>query len=349
MSEQLLIPLAVAVSALLTYLVLRHSERAGIVDVPNERSSHTAPTPRGGGIAIVIVVLASYVYTGAASVAGIPGHLAIAIGSALIALVGYVDDRVNVSSRIRFLVQVIGAAIVVFTLASAGVEPLFGASGAIAVASLPVAVVYIVWMTNLFNFMDGIDGIAAAEAAFIGTAMSVILMRTGPDTARGFIVIYQLLAAGCIGFLVFNWPPARIFMGDVGSAFLGFVIAAMSIAAAAAAAAPIWTTLILAGVFIVDATITLFARLLTGQRWFEAHRSHAYQHLAVSLGSHRKVTLATLAINVVWLLPIAWYAAVNPAHGIWLTLVAWLPLALLALSFRAGRPALPQGDANHDN
>ena len=181
--------------------------------------------------------------------------------------------------------------------------------------------------------MDGIDGIAAVEAVCITGSALVI----APIGDIGFVAsLLVVVVATVLGFLVWNWPPARIFMGDVGSGFVGFVLAVLVIISTNLDILPIWCWLILAGVFVVDATITLITRMITGEQWHAAHNNHAYQKASRLLQGHRPVTLAVLAINTLWLLPVAWFSSVRPEFGWWLTVVAWMPLIILCLFLRAG-------------
>jgi Fuc2NAc and GlcNAc transferase len=146
-----------------------------------------------------------------------------------------------------------------------------------------------------------------------------------------------VLAAATLGFLVWNWPPASIFMGDVGSGFLGFTLAVLGLVASRHSVARIEVWMILSGVFVVDATVTLLRRLVRGDRWFEAHRQHAYQYLASRWKKHLPVTILVCAINLFWLFPWAWIAALYPAYAMWCALAALAPLVIIALLLGAGR------------
>jgi Fuc2NAc and GlcNAc transferase len=184
----------------------------------------------------------------------------------------------------------------------------------------------LVWLLNLYNFMDGIDAIAGAEAVCV--ALGALLL--------GGAATWLLLAAAAGGFLLLNWPPARIFMGDVGSGFLGFALGVLAVDAAAWELVPLASSAILLGVFLVDATVTLVHRWLRGERLAQAHRSHAYQHAARRLGGHRPVVLAVVALNLVWLLPWAWAAKAWPAWSMAAVAAALGPLVLLAWGLGAG-------------
>jgi Fuc2NAc and GlcNAc transferase len=204
-----------------------------------------------------------------------------------------------------------------------------------------LAVLGLVWLTNLYNFMDGIDAIAAIEGVSVAVLAAFILL--------GFAVVHPvswlaLTAAGCAGFLLWNWPPARIFMGDVGSGFLGYVLGVMAYATSAQGL-NLWCWVILLGVFLVDATVTLLRRLATHQRWWEPHRSHAYQYAARRWRSHARVSLSVVCINVFWLGPLAWVGAHYPAWAAGVAAVAILPLIAIALALGAGSCELPPASA----
>jgi Fuc2NAc and GlcNAc transferase len=191
------------------------------------------------------------------------------------------------------------------------------------------------WSTNFFNFMDGIDGIAGSEAVFVAGAGAFLNWANGGDI--GLTAAMLVLAAAALGFLMWNWPPARIFMGDVGSGFLGFTLAVLGLAASRNSATPIEVWAILSGVFLVDATVTLVRRILRNDRWFEAHRLHAYQKLASRWQAHFPVTALVIAINLFWLFPWAWLAAIHPARAMLYLIAALAPLGILAFLAGAGR------------
>jgi Fuc2NAc and GlcNAc transferase len=191
---------------------------------------------------------------------------------------------------------------------------------------------------NLFNFMDGTDGIAASEAIFVLCGGALLGVLSGSAQVCWAAL---LCATACLGFLLWNWAPARIFMGDVGSGYLGYVIAVLALAATRANPAALWAWLILGGVFFVDATVTLLRRLARGERPHEAHRSHAYQWFARRWDSHAKVTCAVLAVDLLWLLPCAVFALRAPSFAAATAMVALLPLVLLACVV-SGRRELPQ-------
>jgi Fuc2NAc and GlcNAc transferase len=325
---------ALALSAVLTRVVLRLASRHGLLDVPNERSSHTAPTARGGGIAIVIASAIALLLLGIRGAVEPALIVALLGGGLAVAIAGFIDDRRRLSAKTRLLVHLLAALVALVTLGGLPAIEIgnhvvrFGWGGYL------LGTLAIVWVLNLFNFMDGIDGIAAAEALFMvgaGTLLSSV-SATGITASYGAIVF----GAACLGFLIWNWAPARIFMGDVGSGYLGYVIAVLAIASARDNPATLLSWLILGGVFFCDATVTLIRRLVRRDRVYEAHRSHAYQRLARRWQSHSRVTIAVMAINVCWLLPCALFATAHPQFALWSTLGAYAPLILLVLFTGAG-------------
>jgi Fuc2NAc and GlcNAc transferase len=323
-------------AAVVTELVRRHALRNAILDIPNVRSSHAAPTPRGGGLAIVaafmsalawLVFFRKWLRVDVATV--------LIIGGGAIALAGYLDDRRSLPASTRICIHIAAAILAVVILGGISEQSLgsFGLHG-IWVSSL-LAIIALTWSTNLFNFMDGIDGIAGSEAIFVAGAGAVINLACGGD--NGLTAAMMALGAATLGFLVSNWPPARIFMGDVGSGFLGYCLTVLALAASRYSAIPIEVWAILSGVFLVDATVTLLRRFVRGDRWLEAHRLHAYQILARRWQAHQPTTILVIAINLFWLLPWAWIAASSPGRAMLCSIAALLPLAIAAFLIGAGR------------
>jgi Fuc2NAc and GlcNAc transferase len=324
-----------AAAALLTAAVRHIAIRRGVLDVPNARSSHVTATPRGGGLAIVLSASAALLCLAFAG--ALPLRLAVVLvgGGGAVAAVGFADDHRPVAAGVRLAVHLLAAVWAVawlggFPEIALGPQTLYlGWIGNV------VAVLGVMWVLNLFNFMDGIDGIAASEAVFVTGAVLPAMSVLGIPAAIGAASL--IVGAAALGFLVWNWPPARIFMGDIGSGYVGYAIAALALACGGHNPTAVWVWLILGGVFFVDATVTLGRRLLRGERAHEAHRSHAYQWLARRWGSHGKVTLAVLVVNLVWLLPGALLAARFPGYAAVLVIVVLAPLAVLAVVIGSGR------------
>jgi Fuc2NAc and GlcNAc transferase len=296
--------LAAVAGAVLTGAVRRAALRRGMLDVPNARSSHVQPTPRGGGAAIVGVTLLGLVCAAALGGDSRVALLGVAVAGVLVAWIGWLDDRRPQSASKRLAVHVIAVAT---GLAAAGGLPPVEWGGTLVDLGAPgdvIAAVACVWFLNLFNFMDGIDGIAGSEAAFVGLAAAGFTVAAGAPTPLA--VAWCALAGASVGFLRWNWAPAKIFMGDVGSGFLGAVIALLLVVSVAAGAFGIWTALVLVAPFAADATVTLVRRVGRGEKWYSAHRTHAYQWLARRFGSHARVSLLYAGLNVAIVLPAAW-------------------------------------------
>jgi Fuc2NAc and GlcNAc transferase len=335
MTVLLIVSLAV-MAWFLTALLRRYALARSLLDVPNARSSHSLPTPRGGGVAIVVAFLAGLCLAFFAGL-GIAAELFYALlGAGLgIALLGFLDDHGHIAARWRLLGHFLAAAWALYWLG--GLPPLavFGGLLQLSWIGHVLAAFYLVWLLNLYNFMDGIDGIASVEAICVclGGAILYALLETSLLTDLPLL----MLAAAVLGFLLWNFPPARIFMGDAGSGFLGIVLGVLSLQAAWISPVLLWGWLILLGVFIVDATLTLLRRLLRGEKVYEAHRSHAYQYASRQFGRHLPVTLAVLAINLFWLLPMAVVVTLGWLDGLLGLVLAYAPLVLLALRFHAGQ------------
>ncbi|MEW6593830.1 MAG: glycosyltransferase family 4 protein [Thermodesulfobacteriota bacterium] len=326
--------LSFAFSWWLTRLARRYALRRDMIDRPNSRSSHAAPTPRGGGIAIAVVLLSFFFWLHCQESFS-PGLLLALAGGGGVALVGFLDDRGGVPVAWRLLVHFCASA---WALVWLGKTPVLALGGAVSVGPVwetGLALFFVVWLINLYNFMDGIDGLAGAEAISVALGALMILRMTGNGGGSNLALL--ILAGAAAGFLVWNWPPARIFMGDVGSGFLGFILAVFSLYVPAQSKMSLWSWLILLGVFLVDATVTLLVRALRGQQLHVAHRSHAYQQLARRWRSHQKVTLGVVAVNVLWLFPLAMAATWYPGQGAWLTGAALAPLVGVSLWAGAGQ------------
>jgi Fuc2NAc and GlcNAc transferase len=321
-----------AISFFVSGFVLRYALRRNLMDIPNERSSHTAPTPRGGGIAIAVAGIIGVVLLW--SLEMIPGWLVagFCVPGIAIAVVGFVDDAVKLSAFVRFAVHVIACSIGLLMIPDA-VSMVFPGVQAPELLLQSILVVGLAWAVNLYNFMDGIDGLAGIEAVFIAAAVLVLAFASGQLQGALPAVV---TGAAALGFLAYNWPPARLFMGDVGSGFLGYTLG-FSMLAAVAEGVNIWAAITVAGAFVADSTVTLLTRSLRGEKAHQAHRTHAYQQLALRWASHGKVTLLFLAINLFWLLPIGLLIQTGTVPGPVAALLAYAPLILGAISVGAGR------------
>ncbi|MBX9914733.1 MAG: glycosyltransferase family 4 protein [Pseudomonadaceae bacterium] len=332
------LPAVAGMACVLTGALRQYALSRRLMDIPNARSSHSVPTPRGGGVAIVLSFLSALPLLANAGLISWPLTWALLGAGSGVAMLGFLDDHGHIAARWRLLGHFAAAIWALYWLG--GLSPLtaFGFALDLGWVGHALAAVYLVWLLNLYNFMDGIDGIASVETlcvcaggAFIYALLGGVSVSLASDYA-----VPLLLAAATLGFLFWNFPLARIFMGDAGSGFLGITLGVLSLQAAWVAPHLFWSWLILLGVFIVDATFTLLRRLLRGDKVYEAHRSHAYQYASRQFGRHLPVTLAVLVINVCWLLPLALVVALGWVDGLVALLVAYAPLLWLAVRFRAG-------------
>jgi Fuc2NAc and GlcNAc transferase len=274
--------------------VQQYALRKGMLDIPNRRSSHTIPTPRGGGIAFVTVFLGSLLVQTIPDpkVFALKGAAAIAV---LIALLSFIEDRFGVRALIRLFSQfIITLAMVCFLTAATQFQwwgfPVLGIS---------FATITTVWFINLYNFMDGMDGLAAGEGISIFIPIGFLFQWSAESL---FATVCFSLSACIAGFWVLNWPKARIFMGDVGSTFLGFWVATMALLTLMLTELPVVYWVILSTLFWLDATVTLVRRYWAGERITQAHCSHAYQRLHQSGWSHVQVLRGLLALNALFTL-----------------------------------------------
>ncbi len=333
------------ITAIVTAGVRMYLVKRGVMDLPNSRSSHVVPVPRGGGLGIVLVFVSAVVWSLQRQV--VPAKLAWALvgGGIAISIVGFLDDHFRLSPWPRLITHFVAAAWALCCFDEISFSHFGNSADFGGWVGRAAALIGLVWLTNLFNFMDGIDGLAGMEAVTVSGLVAFLLFRNGLyDVAQAS----WMLAAVSLGFLIWNWPPAKIFMGDAGSGFLGFSLGVLALFPSKAGPAFVWPWLILLAVFIVDSTVTLLRRVLSGARWYEAHRSHAYQHAASTWGSHAKVMLAVAGINIGWLFPLAWSACRYPALAPAFATVAIVPLLYITLRFDGGREARSPEDLLQD-
>lgn len=305
-----------------------------MLDMPNGRSSHTVPTPRGGGVAIVGGFCAATLGLWLLNLVSSQTALAFLVGGGTIAVVGFIDDHVHVAARTRLLFHFIASFVFLYLLGIVLAVFNSGYPLVFTTGCLVILLFGMVWMLNLYNFMDGIDGLAGLEAVTVTLGMCLLYWWSNHESVA---LLVLFLAAAVIGFLILNFPPAKIFMGDAGSGFLGFCFAGFAVQAVFIDLNLFCAWLIMLAVFIVDATVTLVTRLLRGERVYEAHRTHAYQYAARKYNSHRAVTLALGGFNLIVLFPLAFLVVASYLNGIVGVVVVYVPLIILAIVFRAGQ------------
>lgn len=304
-------------SLALTAWLARPDAPIRILDRPNERSLHTVPTPRTGGLAICLSLATGWlVYLALARYAAIPAQ--IVAGAIIIAGVSVLDDRFGLSQVLRLLIQIVAVVILMQDGFVSQGDLLPGFEARQTWVGGGVTFVMTLWLTNLYNFMDGMDGLAGGMAV-IGFGTLALLGAQGG--AMVFAVAALAVAAAASGFLWFNFPPARIFMGDSGSTTLGFLVAGFAVWGSREAGIPIWLTLTVFAPFVVDATVTLLRRVARGERIWRAHRSHYYQRL-VTLGcGHRRTVLVEYAVMLICAAS-AWVLNRSDVRSQWIILIS---------------------------
>jgi len=294
--------LAFVVSYVSVRIAIAYAQRRGMMDAPGHRRSHSMPTPRGGGIGIVLGVLLAAPF----SLLCLPVSPGPAITAAFsvaviaVAAIGWLDDHGSLPIRPRLLIQLAATLLLCLAVAMRTSSLLW---------AIPLLLAG-VWCINLHNFMDGIDGLAAQQAMFFGAAYAALAWSAGSAALAGAGLA---VVGAATGFWCFNRSPAKIFMGDVGSATVGLIVFALSAMLWAFRTNLLWPVLIFSSAFVVDATLTLLVRMLRGARWYTPHREHLYQWLVRRGASHRKVALGYFAWNVIVCVPVAWIAFRWPA------------------------------------
>lgn len=298
-------------SAALTWLGIRYAHRRNLIDRPGQRRSHSLPTPRGGGIGVVVATLLIVVVQMLLLPReALPDLLACACAIALVAAVGWIDDHGGLAARWRFIAHCLAALLVVVVaeLTSPGGHP--PDHVAVQVLAFGIAAAGLVWSINLHNFMDGIDGLLALQAIFVFLALAVLSFSAG-----AFADVWYLcaVAAAVAGFVPFNFPRARVFMGDVGSGAIGLLIGIAVLRQMSLAGIAPLSGVVACSAFVTDATCNLLSRMLRGKRWYSAHREHLYQWMARSGMSHVRVVGWYMGWNLCVVVPVLY--AINATDG----------------------------------
>jgi Fuc2NAc and GlcNAc transferase len=297
-----------------------------LLDIPNNRSSHTVPTPRGGGLAIVIVLLMSGVVSLFLPQAPIDVLVCLLLATLAFSLLGWQDDKHDLPASVRFLIQLLIAVFASGWLLWAAV-PGYSTSFAL-LALLLLSTLWIAWMANLYNFMDGIDGISAVESLILGATTSYWFAISG---VASMAIICIAVAGASVGFMRWNWSPAKIFMGDVGSLALGAFFAIIAIIGTTRLDIPFLAFLILYAVYLADSGVTLLHRIIKREKWWQAHRSHFYQRAVQSGFSHAQVSLSVMALNIIFavLASLLIMGIINATAASVVTMAILMPLMFL--------------------
>lgn len=321
--------LLVAVSFIVTGLSIRWLRKLRVIDQPNPRSSHVEPTVRGGGAAIAALTVLWWSIDGFESFSVMIVFAAIVV----IAFLGLIDDVKGLSVGVRFSVQLLCA----FSVAVAmnGLPTIDTGIGVLdfGLVAIPLAIFFIVAFVNIVNFMDGINGITAIEAICVLGFVAINTLNT--ESVIPSELLFAVVAI-TLGFLPWNFPAAKVFLGDVGSCFFGLLLAIAMLSAGQVNSTLFWASFVMAGVFVVDGTVTLLRRIVDGQSFSQAHRRHAYQRLARHYDSHTTVTMSVLLINFVWLWPIARAVSTGSLAALPAISIAYLPLVVVVWIAGAG-------------
>lgn len=302
------------------------------LDIPNHRSSHRELTPRSGGLVILLmygVLLVFQLTTGQLKTVEFL-VLAIPIG---VGLVGFIDDTVSLYPGFRLLVYLLLVAMIVTAFMPLPFLNVWEYSIENAWILVLIYILAITWFVNLFNFMDGINGIAGGQFIFVVIASYFLL----PALASPQFDMILVVVASVVGFLCWNFPFGKVFLGDVGSTFLAAILALLMLFTIKYQGASPWMWFILCASFIVDTAYTLIVRICTKQTWYQPHASHAYQILARRWSSHAKVVLLTMLVNIFWLWPLAWLATQSAEAGVIWCIVGCLPLIVICRLVGAGK------------
>ncbi len=310
------------------YLYRKLAVSRNIVANPNFRTLHVTPVPAGGGIVFSLFFFAGLFCLWWSNQVSNNFFLVLGVGSSFTALFGFLDDLKNLRAKKKLVVQLLFSCWVVFWI---GGGPLFYFGWLPFLLSIPVTLLFLVWMMNGYNFMDGIDGMAVSGAVFVSGAMILVLLWTRPESE--FIVVMALLLASSSAFMLFNWPPASIFMGDAGSLFLGYLFGSLILMTVMVGDVTIWTWLVVFGYFFSDTTVTQIMRVILVKKWYLAHRSHAYQNIARITGSHLKVTGGVVLYNLIWILPLTLWSALYPEMALYAVVLAVSPGIVVAYRY----------------
>ncbi|MCZ6804999.1 MAG: glycosyltransferase family 4 protein [Proteobacteria bacterium] len=308
-------------SFILTRFLIQFAKKKNIIDVPNDRSSHDKPTPRGGGLSIslsiliyliVIIIIKEGLTTQNYSLLG--------IGAVIISIIGILDDVKNLSATIRAFLYLSTSSIFILLITK------FTYISFQEIVFISVAILGITGLTNLYNFMDGADGIAGIQAIIAALPAGILFYVLNEYE---FALLCFTLVASTTGFLIWNWPPARIFMGDVGSCALGFIFGGLIFITYLQKSISINIWLVLLSFFIVDATLTLIKRVINRERWYQAHRSHAFQRYLQMGHSHTQLAITVSLFSVLILWPATFLAYKIPEFQLHITIIIYLFLSFI--------------------
>ena len=309
-------------------LYIKVALRNKIISSPNFRTLHASDAITGGGAIFSLVFFFAIFYFWITGFLIEKIFFVLGIGGFFATLLGFLDDLFDISAIKKLFFHTILSAWSIYWLELG----IFSNTDWIPHSvSIGLSLLFLVWVINAYNFIDGIDGLAISAATFISGGLILIMIIT--NNSSELTIIYFSLLGCALAFTIFNWPPARIFMGDSGSIFLGYIIGTLFLLTIERGDVTIWTWLVLFGYFFADTTITQLMRLLLVKKWYKAHRSHAYQNLARITGSHFKVTSVIIIYHFVWLLPLMIFSIKLPEFSILAAALAVFPAMLFSIKY----------------
>jgi Fuc2NAc and GlcNAc transferase len=301
--------------------------RFDIVANPNYRTLHEFPVPRGGGVVFSLFFISFIVILWSIDKLSDQVLFILGVGGFIATLFGFIDDVKNIRAKVKLIIQLLISIWAVYFLYENGVSSLDWSL----VFIIPVCLFFMIWMMNAYNFMDGIDGMAASGAIFSSLTIALVLFLTGGPIE--LMLIFAMIVAAVSGFIVFNWPPASVFMGDAGSVFLGYIFGVLLLFTVFSADLSIWIWLTVFGYFFADTTVTQIMRVVLVKKWYLAHRSHAYQNLARVTSSHLKVVGGVNLYNFIWILPLTIWSSLQPEMEMVAAIFAIIPALIVSYKY----------------
>ena len=303
---------------------LRHNILANL----NFRTLHEKPTPRGGGIVFSMVFVLCVFYLYFINLVELELMLVFGIGAGLATTVGYIDDLKGIGSIKKLILQFLLVLLILYVFNGGPLNMIEYLAGW---PSWTISAFLLLWLINVYNFIDGIDGLAISGAVLI--LITLLLTFSITNHTSNLVPLFLVLFASCIGFLFFNWPKASIFMGDSGSIFLGYCFGAFIVYSLMKNEISILTWLVVFGYYLGDTTTTTLMRIMLVKKWYHPHRSHAYQNLARKLDNHAIVSFGVMVYHILWLLPLAIWTVLKPNFGIIAVVLAFLPSIIWSIKF----------------
>ena len=321
-------PCAFIASLIGVLLYQNMATKTGIMANPNFRTLHEAPIPSSGGVVFAFIFVMGVFLLWILDLLSDNLLIILGIGGCAATLLGFLDDKNNIKATKKIAMQIFLSGFALFYLDGG---PLLNIDLIPSLVAIPLSILFLVWVINAYNFMDGIDGMAASGAIFSSGAIVLTMALTNEFSEVTILLL--LLAVSVLAFMVFNWPPAKIFMGDSGSIFLGYCFGAFIIYSLMMGEISFLTWLVVFGYYLGDTTTTTIIRTVRGKKWNEAHRSHAYQNLARILDNHSIVTIGVIIYHILWLLPLAVWTVLKPDFAIIAVILAFLPSIICSIKF----------------